>query len=267
MRLSDRTIRPLLATLGIIASIGVARPLSAGTLSLSIGPLLVEFTGGAGETSNQRVTIKNSGSERERVVLQPIDWRNGVDGSFKMERLGTEGTSSLTQFLKISATDVTLEPGESRDLSLTLNLPSTFSSAPGVYWGGYNVRAVSAGGSTGSFGAAANILVLDTVGKPKTHVKLVQLHASPAGQDGALLTARFVNDSAGYVRPTVRVLVVQGARIVHDESEGTGTVFPGATRLYTKDLTGLLPGDYDIELTIDYGGATLIEGTTKLGIR
>jgi len=242
-------------------------PLRAGTLSLSVGPLLIEFTTGSGETANQRVTVKNSGTDRERIILQPIDWRNGVDGSFKMERLGTEDTSSLTQFLRISATDVTLAPGESRDLALTLDLPSSFSNVPGVYWGGYNVRAVSAGESSGSFGAAANILVLNTIGKPKTHVKLVQLHVTPVGHDGAAIDARFVNDAVGYVRPTVRVLVSQGPRIVHDESEGTGTVFPGGTRLFTKNLSGLPPGDYDLELTIDYGGSTLIDGTTKFSIR
>jgi hypothetical protein len=265
---TDKRLRTLCTIIGITATLVCAtRPLSAGTLSLSVGPLLIEFTAGSGETANQRVTVKNSGTDRERIVLQPIDWRNGVDGSFKMERLGAEGTASLTQFLKISATDVTLAPGESRDLALTLDLPSSFSGTPGVYWGGYNVRAVSAGESSGSFGAAANILVLNTVGKPKTHVKLVQLHASPVGHDGAAITARFVNDAVGYVRPTIRVLVSQSGRVVHDESEGTGTVFPGATRLYTKNVNGLAPGDYDLEMTIDYGGSTLIDGTTKFSVR
>jgi hypothetical protein len=257
-----------LATGFAIAALTAGSPvLSAGTLSLSVGPLLVEFTTASGGSSNQRVIVKNSGTASERIILQPIDWRNGVDGSFKMERLGTEGTSSLTQYLKISATDVTLAPGESRDLALTLDLPSTFSSVPGVYWGGYNVRAVAAGESTGSFGAAANILVLNTIGKPKTHVKLVALTAAPAGRDGTEITARFVNDATGYVRPTVRVLIEQSGRLIHDESEGTGTVFPGTTRLFSKTITGLPHGDYDLALTIDYGGATLIEGTKKFSVK
>jgi hypothetical protein len=267
--MSHTPFRPWIFAAALLTlAIAGARPLhAAGSLSLSVGPLLVEFTTGSGETSNQRVIVKNSGTERERIILQPIDWRNGVDGAFKMERLGTEGTSSLTQFLKISATDVTLAPGESRDLALTLDLPSTFSSVPGVYWGGYNVRAVAAGESSGSFGAAANILVLNTIGKPKTHVKLVQLTTAPAGADGVEITARFVNDAAGYVRPTVRVLIAQAGRVIHDESEGTGTVFPGTTRLFTKAVTGLPHGDYDLDLTIDYGGATLIEGAKKITVR
>jgi hypothetical protein len=128
------------------------------------------------------------------------------------------------------------------------------------------VRALPAGG-TATFGPAATIVVYNTIGSPRTHVRLTQLHVAQDGNDGANLVARVLNDGIGYARPAARVVVSRDGRVVRDLSENMPVIFAGAPRTYTKALSGLEPGAYDLSLTIDYGGATLMEGTTSFRIR
>ena len=268
MRSSLRTGAIVLAGTLALALAPSASHADAPTLQISVEPLVVQFSLAPGGQVSTPVTVRNTGSEKAVVTASQIDWRTTLDGSMKSERPGTEGALSLNPHLRLSASDFTLEPGETRRMTLSLVLPSGFSASPQDYRGGYFVRATSAGTpSAQSFGVGANILAYETVGAPSRHLKLTSLKVVDAGDRSVQFTARLTNDGRNYVRPQIRMLVAQAARIVQQREDSTPAIFGGEPRLYTRTLRDLLPGTYKLTLTVDYGGDTLIEGTTDFTVR
>jgi hypothetical protein len=260
-----------LLTLAAVATLGLA-PLAARAgappLQISVEPLVVQFAVAPGGQASTRVTVRNVGTQKAVVLGSQIDWRTSLDGSVKTERPGTEGGSSLNPYLRLSSTSFTLEPGEAREMTLSLTLPSTFSSMPRDYNGGYFIRATQAGAPiASSFGVGATILCYETRGPPARHLKLTNLHVTESGPRSVQVVARLLNDDRTFVRPQIRMQVAQAGRVVLQRDDSTPAIFGGAPRLYTRTLNDLAPGQYALQLTIDYGASTLIEGTTSFTVR
>ena len=246
------------------AGAGAAEP----GLKISIEPLVVQFAVAPGGQARTTVTIKNVGSEPAVVVAKAIDWHTTLDGTVKTERVGTESAASLGWFLRLSANDFTLAPGEKREMTLALALPTSFSSKAQDYWGGYLVRAVPAGAPTAtSFGVGANILAYETVGTAPRHVKLTALRVTDAGAGNVRITGRILNDGGTYVRPSIRMQLAQSGRIVQSFDDSTPAIFAGEPRSYSRIVSGLARGAYLLQVTIDYGGPTLVQGTTDFTVR
>lgn len=263
-----RLLASALAAWAVLALAPAAAPAEQPGLQISVEPLVVQFALAPGGQAGTPVTIRNSGSQKALVVVSQIDWRTTLDGSVKTERPGSQA-SSLDAHLRLSGEgEFVLAPGEARKLTLSLVLPTTFSAAPRDYWGGYLVRATPAGEpSAKSFGVGANILAYETVGPVARHVKLTDLRVESGPGHAVQLTARLHNDGRNFVRPQLRMLVAQGGRIVQQRDDSTPAIFGGAHRVYTRALSDLLPGTYQLQLTIDYGGDTLVEGTTEFTVR
>ena len=245
-----------------------ASPVSAAptSLSLTVSPLVAEFHAGPGDTMTTTVTVHNGGIDPERIIALRMDWRVAADGTVRVEQPGTEGKASISDYLRMEPADAPLAPGETRELNLTLDLPPSFPKTTAVYHSGFLLRAVPPTGHV-NFGPGATVVVYDTVGTPASHAKITQLHVSPQSNGAALLSARIANDGTAYARPTGRIVLRRDGQIVVDLTESIPVLFAGEARVYNKALTGLAPGAYDVSLTIDYGGPTLIEGTTEVQIR
>jgi hypothetical protein len=249
----------------------VATPLHAQTtapasLSLTVSPLVVEFRAGAGDSANANVTVHNGGPDPERIVALRMDWKVAADGTVRVEQPGTEGAASVADDLRIEPGDTVLAPGETRELALTLDLPASFPTAPAVYHSGFLIRAVPTTGVV-SFGPAATVVVYDTVGEPRSHVSVTQLHVSSPAAGSAVLAARIVNDGVAYARLSGRIVVRRDGQVVADQTDSIPVLFAGQGRVFSKTLTDLAPGPYDVSFTLDYGGPTLIEGTTEVHVR
>ena len=212
------------------------------------------------------MTIKNSGNVPEAHHRAAHGLAHGTDGAIKIEPVGAEGAASSLNYLRLAPDNAVVAPGETKEFSLTLDLPATFPSIAGVNWGGFLMRAVPVSGQA-MFGPAATIVVYNTIGSPRTHVKLTQLHVTQDGPDRANVVARVLNDGTGYARPSARILVTRDGKVVRDETENMAVIFGGAPRIYSKALTGLSSGEYEFTMTVDYGGATLLEGTTTFRIK
>jgi hypothetical protein len=250
----------------LAATPALAQSAAASSLSLTVAPLVVEFHAGAGDAGTATVTVHNGGTDPERIIALRMDWKASADGTVRVEQPGTEGKASIADYLRMEPGDVVLAPGETRELALTLDLPATFSQATAVYHSGFLVRAVPVTGHV-NFGPAATIVAYDTVGTPASHAKLTQLHVSSPAGGAALLSARIVNDGAAYARSTGRIVLRHDGQVVVDETDSIPVLFGGEARVFNKALSGLAPGAYDVSLTIDYGGPTLIEGTTEVQVR
>jgi len=265
-----RLVRRVAIALGSAIALGgvpaLAQIAPGTSLSLTVAPLVVEFRAAAGDTENATVTVHNGGAQPERIIALRMDWRVAADGSVRVEQPGTEGNASISDYLRMEPDDVVLAPGETRQVQLTLDLPPTFSTATAVYHSGFLVRAVPVSGHV-DFGPAATVVAYDTIGTPVAHAKITQLHVSSPAAGTALLSARLLNDGTAYARPTGHLVVRRDDRIVVDETDGIPVLFSGESRVYNKALSGLSPGAYDVSFTVDYGGPTLIEGTTEVQVR
>ncbi|HTD33556.1 MAG TPA: hypothetical protein VK665_07855 [Candidatus Elarobacter sp.] len=250
------------------AAFAPARAQQAPGLQISVEPLSVEFSLAPGGAAATPVTIKNVGTEKAVVVITPLDWRSGLDGTVRTERPGAEGDASLSSLLRMSAAETTLAPGETRKLELSLALPATFSAAPRDYRGGYLVRAVPASANrTNAFGVGANILVYETVGGAQRHLKMTDLSVVQDGPHGARMQARLLNDGRTFVHPQMHVMIAQGARIVLSRDDATPAILAGEPRRIDRTLGELAPGTYQLQLTVDYGGPALSRGTTTFTVR
>ena len=269
-----RTSTPLVRTLAVVfgaAILAIAAPVRAQstgptTLSLTVSPLVVEFRVGSGEAGTAAVTIHNGGAGPERILAQRMDWRVAPNGSVRVEQPGTEGAASIADYVRIEPADVTLAPGETRDFALTLDVPASFPHASAVYHSGFLVRAVPVGKAV-NFGPAATVVVYDTVGTPRSHVKVTEMHVATPASGSAVLSARIVNDGTAYARTTGRIIMRRDGHVVVDQTESIPVMFANDARVYTKVMHDLAPGAYDVSFTLDYGGPTLIEGTTEVRIR
>jgi hypothetical protein len=237
-------------------------------LAISVEPLIVQFTISPGGQASTRVLVSDVGTEPVVVVASQFDWRTTVDGRVTPERPGTEGAASLSQYLRLSATNLALRPGESREMTLSLALPSTFPATARSYWGGYLVRAVpQSGATTSTFGVGANILIYDTVGSPSRHLKVTNLSVQGGDPGDVRVLARMVNDGETYVRPQISMKVAQAGRLVQSQDDSTPAIFSGSPRDYARTISNLAPGSYQLELTIDYGGDTLVQATTQFTVK
>jgi len=244
-----------------------ARAQSVPGLQISVQPLIVQFAIAPGQQASAHVIVKNTGTQAARVNANQIDWISNVDGTVKTGKPGLTGDSSVDPYLHLTGNEFTLAPGQTQEMTLTLDLPSTFSGAAGDHWGGYFIRAAGADGPAGSFGVGANILVYETAGSPHKHLKLTTMRVEDAGNGNVRLVARMSNDGESYVRPQIHLQVAQAGRIVQARDDSTPAIFAGSPRMYTRTFSGLTPGNYGLALTIDYGGSTLLAGTTQFTVR
>lgn len=253
------------AIAALICTLASAAPASA-TVSLTVEPLVAEFSTPPGDAGHVPVYVSNSGTSPERIVIRKTDWRTLADGSTALEALGSEGTHSITRDLSLSAYQFVLQPGERREISMLLSVPATRSSAPNSYWGGFLVSGNEVGAPPSAMGIAATVFVYDNVGTPRRHLDLQSMRVVTRGGDSQLLV-RLRNDAQGYCRPSAHLLVEQAGRILRDEKINVSTVFPNSTRILKQQLGKLTPGDYRVELTLEYGGDAVIDGITQANIR
>ena len=244
----------------------LSHPATAAELSLGVDPLVVEFSAGPGGSAHASVVVNNAGSDAERVMMMPIDWRTLVDGNIALERAGTEGSRSLTSSLTLSASGFVLQPGEARTLTLTLAMPQSKPSTPASYWGGFLIEATRPTGSDTGLAPGATVFVYDNVGQPHRHLSLRSLDLVGTGTQ-TRVEARLVNDVDSYLRIASHMVVRRGNHVVRDVDVPMNSILPRAERLLQQPLQGLAAGGYRLELTFDYGGETILDGVKQIQIR
>lgn len=250
------------ATIGaFLYSLAAIAPASA-AVSLTVEPLVAEFNAPPGSNGRFPVFISNSGTTPERIIIRKNDWRTLADGSTALEKVGAEGAHSITRDLSLSAYQFVLQPGERRELSMLLTVPQDLSPAANSYWGGFLVSGNEVDAPPSAVGIAATVFVYNNVGSPRRHLGLQSMRVVTRAQESDLIV-RLRNDAQGYCRPSAHLLVEQYGRIVRDQKIDVSTVFPNSTRIITQRLGKLAAGDYRIELTLDYGGESVIDGITQ----
>lgn len=238
---------------------------AAARVSLTVQPLVVQFDVAPGQSGRVNVAVSNSGSMPQVITARRLDWRTIADGSIALEKVGAERQHSIARDLSLSSYQFVLAPGERRDVTLTLNMPATASQNAASYWGGFIFNSHDDSDTRNSVGVAATVFVYNNVGSPSKNFSIQAMRV--VSHDGAsTLVARLRNTGASYVRPIAHLMIGQGGRILRTAPVTINAVFPNSTRILNEDLGRLPPGDYVVELTIDYGGNSILDGVTKVRI-
>lgn len=258
--------RALIALLFSIATLAATHPALA-RVSMTVQPLVAEFTVAPGESGHISVTVSNSGTSAQLITARRVDWRTVADGSIALEKVGAEKRHSIARNLSLSSYQFTLQPGQRREVSLTLSMPAALPKAPGAYWGGFILNASDLDAPRAAVGVAATVFVYDSVSAPSRTLNLQSMHVSAGGGKEATLVARLRNTGQSYLRPLAHLTVAQAGRVLLTAPVTINAVFPDAIRILSQPLGHLPPGEYRVELTIDYGGNSIIDGVTTAHIQ
>jgi hypothetical protein len=259
-----RALYRLLAPFVLISTLAPA-PCFA-NIALSVQPLVAEFKVPPGSTGRLQVIVSNEGTDPERVLARRTDWRTIADGSITLEKVGAEHSHSITRDLSLSSYQFALQPGEHRQLTLSLSMPADAKRVAASYWGGFIINATDANAPPSALGVAATVFIYNNVDTPTRNVTVQSMRVL-SGHDDNKLVVRFRNTGTSYVRPVAHLIIGQAGRVVHDQKITISTVFPGAVRIMTQQLGQLSPGAYRVELSIDYGGNSIIDAVTNANIR
>lgn len=235
-------------------------------VSMTVQPLVTEMNLAPGSSQRIQLIVRNNSAEAERIVARRTDWRTLSDGSTTLEKTGAERGHSITRALSLSAYQFSLEPGERRAITMTLDVPKSLPADPASYWGGFLVSAAQKDAPPSAVGIGATVFVYENVGTPVKRLKLQSMRVFSGAHDAPVLVARMHNDGQSYARCRAHLLVEQGGRIVRDLVPSVSVIFPNATRLLKQPLGALAPGTYQVELTLDYGGNSIIDGVTTAHI-
>lgn len=255
---------------------------------------------GGSETRTLRVT--NIGSETEVVRVFYQDWIREPNGDHRYFEGGTL-ERSLYDWIQITPSTFTLQPGEYQDVTYTITVPSqvqasrsldpekdnvSYVAVEGTYWGIIMIEPVSVPAAPGQgLGISAvfrhGVKVFVTVPNTGTlsgnvsRITVVETTPSALLMEGLeTITISFVLDfentgtiyakTSGYFE----VLNSKGELIsrlnIYPESM---TVMPGETLEYAAPYVGqnLSPGDYLVLGVIDYGGSSYVAGMLRFHIR
>jgi hypothetical protein len=250
----------------LAAVITLAAPARA-DVSMTVQPLVTELNVAPGSSERIQLIVQNNTTQEERIVAHRTDWRTLADGSTTLERVGAERRHSITRALSLSAYQFELQPGERRTIALTLTVPKSVPPSPASYWGGFLISASLKDAPPSAMGIGATVFVYNNVGNPSKHLTLQSMRIVSGPHGAPTLIARMRNDGQAYARCRGQLLIEQAGRVVKTVDPSLSVIFPTSTRLLKQSLGDLPPGDYRIELTLDYGGNSIIDGITNAHIR
>jgi hypothetical protein len=216
-------------------------PQAAAEVVLKLWPTRLELVVPEGGTVTRVVNLENAGDEPVCLNVYAMDFTVGQDGAYLFSEPGHQ-TYSCTQWISIDQSDLSLAPGETRSVELTVIVPDRVE--PG---GHYAAVFFEQSGDTGEgtsvvVGARMACLVYVTVpgvtdADITTAVEILHLTV-PGWIKGGPVRAGAVVRNSGNVHLTV------------------------AAKAYVADLRGTHIGDVDLgQVIILPGGERLFEGT------
>jgi hypothetical protein len=97
-----------------------------------VAPVLISFDANPGENQNKSLTVRNHGNERQKFVLNLVDYTLNEEGSKIAQEAGSSNRS-LADWLTVNPSFVELNPNESAGVDLIMTVPRTgFSTRWGM---------------------------------------------------------------------------------------------------------------------------------------
>lgn len=261
----------MLASLVAVNGSLSAQESQQGGSGLSLSPTRSELRIQPGESGEVEISIRNV--TRGAIVAKPFisDFEsNDVTGEPKLIA-STEKRSSASIFSFFSGLqDVSLAPGESKNLKYTVSIPR--DAAPGGYYGAVTYRAVPADQASSDAGQVAltanvaSLVLVEVPGDITEQIQISSLKVSKGEKSGSFFTNKpdtaaiqIKNNGNGFSKPfgTVVLNNTAGKEVYRYELNNAtprGNILPKSSRTFSDQLKNVnKPGRYTLVANISHG--------------
>jgi uncharacterized membrane protein len=115
----------------MICSIGSLAPVAYASTTLQVSPILVKYELEPGQTTNKTITTTNKGDSPVSITTDISDYSVNSDGVPKFVK-PSRNPLSAGNWMHVDSRRFTLQPGESKDVELFIEVPKT-ATAGGHY--------------------------------------------------------------------------------------------------------------------------------------
>lgn len=236
---------------------------------LQISPTRNEVSVNPGEQKTVTLTLKNitNGPLSAKAVLNDFESDN-VSGTPKMLVDPNNRTPYSLNSMLSGLTDVELQPGETKEVQLTINVPG--NAAPGGYFGAVRYSVVPKGTDAERQIAlntsVAHLVFVDVPGDVVQQIRVNSLKMQNDDKARSIFftapnksTLSVQNLGNGFARPfgTVTINNTFGKQVNSykvNDNEPRGIVLPNSSRAFTNDISGVkIPGKYTATASVAYG--------------
>lgn len=235
-----------------------------GTSGTSISPPVTDVTANAGESLVKYLEVSNSGNASQSYTFVVANLSaSGENGDSAYT--GVE-SGDLASWITLSPESVTLGPGESIDVKLTVDVPANASGGghyATVFAKSGTSGSVDGTGSAVSFMVGANVL-LKVAGNVVERAQIASFGIADSSFDvgeTAAFEVRVTNLGNSHIAPTGYVeLFRNGSRVAQlPVNETGGNVLPNSTRRFEVASDALyLPGSYTAKVSLTYGSGSIL---------
>lgn len=252
----------------------LAQEEGSGGSGFRISPTRDQFAVDKGETTTKSLFVRNVSADvlTARAVVDDFSASDDESGTPRLligDLAEDDYPYSIKPFVQ-SIPDVSLAPGEEREIEVTINVPE--GTAPGSYYG--LVRFIPIDINTGEINESAvslsasvgTIYLIDVPGDTVNLLSLEEISVLKDGSDGSFFSSapgavaiRLRNEGNTFQAPFGRVLVKNwsGDTVYEYEINNInprGNVLPGTVRRFENEIQGLSSfGRFTVEANISYG--------------
>jgi len=178
--------------------------------AVSISPLTFELIANPGETITNILKVTNTESSPVGIVIDIEDFRAiGEEGQVALEDPSEDQTFSLARWIIASPSVFTLEPGETRNVQFTINVP--LNAEPGGHYSSVLATISGTAPSVGGVSIAQKIgslLLLNVSGDVQENLQVAEFSAPSFSEYGPItIVNRFENTGTVHVKPRGFVLI------------------------------------------------------------
>lgn len=225
--------------------------------SIEVSPPSQEIEASAGETVTAKASIRNKGSVSLPISVRVEDFvAEGEEGQVALK--GEEG-DSIAKISEISPESFTLEPGQTREVTVSVDLPE---NAAGGRYGAMVFSVDSDSNDDNAAGISQEVasLFLVRVGGDVNETLALSKFSAPAFSESGPVpfSLTFSNGGNVHIKPygLINVTDMFGNK-VSDVVIAPTNILPGATRVITANLDKrFLIGPYKATAIIYYGTET-----------
>jgi hypothetical protein len=265
MRGSAALIVPLIAVVPLKSAL-------AG-LAVSVMPPILELSVPPGDRNEFTLTVKNLGNTRVEVSPAVNDLALSRTGAALPVESG-EGAPSCAGWISMDLSDFTLMPGESVSREVVFQVPR--GAAGGSYcvivFEAREAQSEEAGPSLNITTRTGTIIMQTSSRRSRRSGEIVEVKTVKSGKGAIDVAALFGNTGEIHleIRPSCLIRNADGRVIDRLKADaGTGTVLPGGMRQIRATWDNerkMEPGDYEVQMSVDFRGGRRVTRTVEFTI-
>lgn len=255
----------LIAYLSLLSQIYGQSP-----ISLNVWPPKVDINVVPGETRTGIITVENKGGNPARVLCYITDLGMDQQGNLTFPD-GGKLPFSCESWMLVNPEDFTLSQGSNQRVRYTFKVPE---DASGTYLASIffhtKPQDMTKGSGSKLSVRVGTIFVINVTGTGYKSGELTSLSMNSTGKDNvAQVELGFKNKGNLLLRPKGTVEIKNESGWIVDKlvvNEDNQAVLPFSERLIRIPINNIKPGNYDLNATVDYGGAEILSGELKVNL-